>query len=74
MMRQIVPNIKEHEPQVSNLLKNMKPYEFCALGNLSLNLLNKNCHMNSQSCFKGFKGIFVVQKIHHVDRLDISLP
>jgi hypothetical protein len=28
---------------------------------LSLDLTNGNCHINSQLCFKGFKGIFVIQ-------------
>lgn len=27
--------------------------------NLSLNLIDGNCPLNSQSCFKGFKGICV---------------
>ena len=32
MMRWILPTTKGHKLQVSNLLKGMKPYEFCALG------------------------------------------
>ena len=32
MMRRIIPSTKGHNLQVSNLLKGMKPCEFCALG------------------------------------------